>query len=158
MMKNTNKILTVLIPILIFSCGFKPLKQKSNNQIFLQNVNIVGEQKVAYLLKNNILLISDKNSPNIYDVSIKLIKQKNSKIKDTTGSTTRYTLKLSASLELTGLDSKDKIQKVFVRSADYNVANIHSDTINNENSASKNITQQLSDDITNFIILRMRNK
>ena len=74
-MKNTRKILTVLIPILIFSCGFKPLKQKSNNQIFLQNVNIVGEQKVAYLLKNNILLISDKNSPNIYDVSIKLIKQ-----------------------------------------------------------------------------------
>ena len=110
------------------------------------------------MLKNNILLISDKNSPNVYDVSIKLIKQKDSKIKDTTGSTTRYTLKLSASLELTGLDSKDKIQKVFVRSADYNVASIHSDTINNENSASKNITQQLSDDITNFIILRMRNK
>ena len=45
-----------------------------------------------------------------------------------------------------------------MRNTDYNVANIHSDTINNENNATKNITQQLSDDITNYIILTMRNR
>ena len=63
-----------------------------------------------------------------------------------------------ANLELTNLKNKNRIQKSFVRNTDYNVANIHSDTINNENNATKNITQQLSDDITNYIILTMRNR
>ena len=156
MNKYSKKILIILIPILLFSCGFKPLKQKSNNQIFLQNLNIVGEQRIAYMLKNNVLLISDKDSNSKYDGVIKLVKQKNSKIKDSSGSTTRYNVTLSASLELTNQENKNKIQKVFVRSADYNIANIHSDTINNENSTIRNITQQLSDDITNYIILRTR--
>ena len=158
MIKNTKNILIILISVLLLSCGFKPVKQKSINQIYLQSLNIVGEQRIAFLLKNNILLISDKNSKNAYEGVIKLTKQKNSKIKDSTGSTSRYSITLSAYLELTNLKNKNRIQKSFVRNTDYNVANIHSDTINNENNATKNITQQLSDDITNYIILTMRNR
>ena len=56
------------------------------------------------------------------------------------------------------LDTNKKLQKQFTRTLDYDVAKIHSDTINNENSAVKDITQQISNDIDNFINLMMRNR
>ena len=61
-------------------------------------------------------------------------------------------------LKLTNLSDKTELQKSFTRSSDYDVRSIHSDTINNENNVIKNIIQQLTDDITNFIILSVRLK
>ena len=59
---------------------------------------------------------------------------------------------------LTDLDNKNNIEKTFIQGADYDVAKVHSDTINNENKAIKSIVQQLSDDIINFISLSARKK
>ncbi len=56
------------------------------------------------------------------------------------------------------LDDNIKINKSFVRSGDYNVAVIHSDTINNEKNLTKNIIQQISDDAVDFISLSIRKK
>ena len=67
-------------------------------------------------------------------------------------------MSINVSLELTNLDDNIKINKSFVRSGDYNVAVIHSDTIDNEKNLTKNIIQQISDDAINFISLSIRKK
>ena len=144
--------------LFVFSCGFKPINQRDNKLIYFKNINIVGEQRVSYLIKNNLLLISDNDSENKYNVLVTITKDKNSKIKNTAGRVTRYTLSLKANLELTNLADNNELQKTFVRTADFNVENIHSDTISNQNRVTKNLVQQLSDDITNFISLSTRYK
>ena len=154
MKKKIKNILSVtILSLFVFSCGFKPINQRDNKLIYFKNINIVGEQRVSYLIKNNLLLISDNDSENKYNVLVTITKDKNSKIKNTAGRVTRYTLSLKANLELTNLADNNELQKTFVRTADFNVENIHSDTISNQNRVTKNLVQQLSDDITNFISL-----
>ena len=151
-----KKILIKPIFLILLSCGFKPINQKNSATISIQNLEVIGEQRIAYILKNNILLISSKDAKNKYDATIKIQKEKNSKIKDKTGKTTRYSLYISADLELTSLNDGKKIQKIFSRTGEYQVASIHSDTIVNENVATKTIIQQVSDDILTFLTLAMR--
>ena len=156
MIKKIPIISITIFSILLCSCGFKAVHQKENNLIFLQNINIVGEKRLAYFLKNNILLVSNKDSKNKYNAEIKIDRQKNPKNKDITGKVIRYNLVLSATIELINIDNG--VNKTFVRSFDYDIAKIHSDTINNENAAIKNIIQILSDDMVSYINFSMSYK
>ena len=149
-MKNI-KTIYLLIFLFFLSCGFKPANLKDRNQIFLQEINISGEKKIGYTLKNNILLISNKTSKDKYTAKIKIVKQKNIKIKDTTGKVTRFNLSLSANLQLTNLKNNIQTQKYFIRTVNFDVADVHFNTINNERNATDNLTQQISDDIIYFI-------
>ena len=158
-MKNKKKIISVFILSLILSsCGFKQISIKNSELIYIQNINIIDEQRIAYNLKNDILLISDLNSKNKYDVEVKIEKRKKNKIRDKTGSITRYQILVNASLQLTNLNGNKKTERVFLRNGDYDVATIHSNTLNAEKYLIKNLTQQISEDIVNFITLMMRNK
>tara|TARA_B110000902_G_C13863940_1_gene420188 strand:- start:74 stop:544 length:471 start_codon:yes stop_codon:yes gene_type:complete len=156
-MKNNIKIIFILaVSLIVSSCGFEQINQKSNNIIYIQNFNAAGEARIAYTLKNDILLMSNNNSKNKYDAEITLQKKKKYKIKDQTGKITRYNLSVQVNLKLTNLDNERIIQKTFEKNSDYDVAAIHSDTIKNETNATKNTTQMLSSDIVNFITLSMR--
>ena len=150
MIKKITIISITFFSILLCSCGFKAVHQKENNLIFLQNIKVTGEKRLANFLKNNILLVSNQDSKNKYNAVIKIDKQKNSKIKDIAGKVTRYNLVLSAT-------NDEKLNETFIRSLDYDIAKIHSDTINNENTAIKNIIQTLSDDMVSYINFSMRN-
>ena len=154
-MKNI-KITSILIFLILSSCGFKPINQKNNSLIYFNEIVISGDKRISYSLKNNISLISDETSKNNYNVDIKLTKQRKIKIKEINGKVTRYNINLSALLKLTNNKNRKEIQKTFNRNADYDVATIHSNTINNENNATKNLTQQISTDVINFINLSMR--
>ena len=143
---------------MLSSCGFKALNQKNSDIIHLQNITVTGEERVGYSLKNNIFLISSINSGNKYDLEIEIIIKKIDKIKDRTGKVTRYNLEISAYLQLINIDNKKNLQRTFIRNGNYIVASNHTDTINNEKQATKNITKQLSDDIISFISLSMINR
>ena len=153
------KIISILLfsMLMLSSCGFKPLDQKNNNLIYIQNVDVVGETRIAYTIKNNILLISNNNSKNKYSVKVEIQKKKRVKTKNKTGKITRYSLFVSTKLELTNLNDSKKIVKLFTQNKDFDREEDYSNTINNENDAIKNIIEQISDDIVNFITLTMRN-
>ena len=157
-MKNIGIIsMLVLLPLLT-SCGFKKTNQKNSDIIHLQNITVTGEERVGYSLKNNIFLISSINSGNKYDLEIEIIIKKIDKIKDRTGKVTRYNLEISAYLQLINIDNKKNLQRTFIRNGNYIVASNHTDTINNEKQATKNITKQLTDDIISFISLSRINR
>jgi hypothetical protein len=111
-MKKYIKIVPILflIPLILLSCGFKPINQKNNAVIDIQNLNVIGEQRITYLLKNGILLISNKNSENKYNGVIKIQKSKKSKIKDKTGKVKRYNITLTANLELKDLKGNKNLE------------------------------------------------
>ena len=155
-----NKIKLAFIIGLIFlltTCGFKKITQEGAKGIYIQNINVSGERRSAYTIKNNILLISDDKSENKYDIEIKINKQKNNKIKDKTGKTTRYNLTISVDLNLTDINNNTKVKKKFTRDRDYDVVLLHSETISNEQKATKNIIQRLSQDVVNYLKLITRN-
>tara|TARA_B110000285_G_C15019989_1_gene561057 strand:+ start:128 stop:610 length:483 start_codon:yes stop_codon:yes gene_type:complete len=157
LIKKAKIISIFILLILLTSCGFKAFNQNQSEQIYIQKIKIVGDQRIAYLLKNNIRLASSNKSEKRYDVAIKIEKQKIDKIKDDTGKVKRFTLSLNLDLRLIDLNTNNKKQKTFTRNRDYSVGSIHSDTIDNENEAMKNIIKNISDDIIIFINMPTRN-
>jgi hypothetical protein len=79
MTKKINIIFIFILFILFLSCGFKKINQ-GNNQIYLQNINIKGDSRVAYLIKNDILFISNENGKNKYDLDLVISIDKTIKI------------------------------------------------------------------------------
>jgi len=153
-----KKILSLLIlTILLDSCGFKIIKPNKYSQINIQNIEIKGNKNISFLLKNSILLNSNENSKNIYDVTIELKKNKIDKIKDGSGKTKRVNVSITANLNLKEINRQNSINRKFEKNADYDVAKNHSDTINNEKIIDKSLIEQLSDDIISFITLVILN-
>jgi len=158
MSKNIRIIvLAFVMGFLLVSCGYKKITQEKLS-IDLQNINITADKRIAYKLKNNILLISNEESKNKYNLDLNLIYKKTSKIIDKTGKTIRFNIAYTGNLKLKNIDTDENINKSFNVKGEYDIAEDYSDTVNNRNTAINNIIEKLSNDITNFISLSFRTK
>ena len=150
-MKKIKISLYIIIILALSSCGYSRLNDQSNEFKF-NSIEINGERRLSYILKNNLNLLSKPESKKSYDLLINLTSSKTSKIKDTTGKTTRFNVVLNGDLKLTD-NNKVVKNRSFIVSSDYDVSNNHSDTIRNEkNSIQRNI-DALSEEITKYIQL-----
>ena len=157
MLKNRKILYVFILSILLSSCGFKKI-DKNTNTIYLQNIDVVGQDRISYVLRNNISLISDENGSKKYDVKVNIINKKTIKIKDKAGRVKRYSLNFTTNLTLKDLDTQREITRTFLNSADYDVNTSQSKTISNEKSASNGIVEKISEEIKNFIKLSVENK
>ena len=67
MLMKKNIILIFVLTILTISCGYQKISQ-NYPLVYLQNIKIDGETRLAYIVKNNILLISDQTAKDKYDI------------------------------------------------------------------------------------------
>ncbi len=150
-MKKIRISLYIIIIIALSSCGYSRLNDQSNEFKF-NSIEINGDKRLSYILKNNLNLLSKPESKKSYDVLINLTSSKTSKIKDKTGKTTRFNIILNGDLKLID-NNKVVTNRSFTVNNDYDVSNNHSDTIRNEkNSIQRNI-DALSEEITKYIQL-----
>ena len=150
-MKKITISLYIIILLSLSSCGYSKLNKKSNEFKF-NNIEINGDKRLSYILKNNLNLLSKSESKKSYDLLVNLTSSKTSKIKDTTGKTTRFNISLSGDLKLT--DNKKVIyNRMFTVNNNYDVSKNHSDTIRNEKNSIQNNINSLSEEITKYIQL-----
>lgn len=153
-----NKTIILLMSCLfIWSCGYKKINNTQNQNFYIKSINIDGDKKIGYYLKNDIILISSKNGIKKLDINLNIKKEKQVRIKDTKGKNTKYIVTLKVLVLITDLDSKNQITKNYERSEIYDAANSHSETINNENSSIENLSGRISEDIINDLNLSLKN-
>jgi len=150
-MKKIKISLYIMIIIGLSSCGYSRLNDQSNEFKF-NSIEINGDKRLSFILKNNLNLLSKPESKKSYDLLINLTSSKTSKIKDTTGKTTRFNVILNGDLKLTD-NNKVVKNRSFTVSNDYDVSNNHSDTIRNEKNSMQNNINALSEEITKYIQL-----
>ena len=150
-MKKLKFLLYIILIISVSACGFSRLNDQSS-QIKFNNIEINGDKRLAYILKNKLTLLSKTESGNTYDLSINLTNSKLSKIKDATGKTTRFNLVLNGDLKLID-NNKVVYNRIFTTNSDYDVSKNHSDTIRNEKNSMQNNVDALSEEITKYIQL-----
>ena len=150
-MNKCKFFLSIIVFISLSSCGYSRLNDQSN-QIKFDNIEIIGDKRLSYILKNNLILISKQEAKSIYDLSINLSNSKTSKIKDASGKTTRFNLILNGDLKLID-DRNFTYNRLFTVSNDFDVSNNHSDTIRNEKNALQNNINKLSEEIIKYIQL-----
>ena len=156
MLMKKNIILIFVLTILTISCGYQKISQ-NYPLVYLQNIKIDGETRLAYIVKNNILLISDQTAKDKYDIEIKIIKKKTNKIKNISGKITRYKLSFSATLMMKNIDTQKIINRNFNINSDYDVTKNYSETIKNEKNATKIAINKLSEEIKKVILFSARN-
>ena len=118
-MKKLKLLLSIILFISVSACGYSRLNNQSNELKF-NTIQINGNKRIAYILKNNLALLSNAESKNTYDLSINLTNSKASKINDATGKTTRFNLILIGDLKLTG-NNKVVYNRIFTVNNDYDV-------------------------------------
>ena len=150
-MKKLKFLISFILIISVSACGYSRLNDQSNELKF-NNIEINGDKRLAYILKNKLTLLSKTESRNTYDLSINLTNSKASKIKDATGKTTRFNLVLNGDLKLTN-NKKIVYNRLFTVNNDYDVSKNHSDTIRNEKNSMQNNVDALSEEITKYIQL-----
>ena len=150
-MKKLKFLISIILIISVSACGYSRLNDQSNELKF-NNIEINGDKRLAYILKNKLTLLSKTESKNTYDLSINLTNSKASKIKDATGKTTRFNLVLNGDLKLTN-NKKIVYNRLFTVNNDYDVSKNHSDTIRNEKNSMQNNVDALSEEITKYIQL-----
>ena len=104
-----KKILTLLLVTLIYGCGFTSVYKEQKNQ----NINIIvnnldGDFEFNSFLNNELKLVSNKDSVNLYNLSF--ISKYNKEIitKDASGQATDYELTLDVNFKIIG----DKAQNI----------------------------------------------
>ena len=148
------KLLSIFFLILLLnSCGYKKLNSENLNDFKINKLEINGEKKLVYKLKNNIEIYSSQESKSTYDIKINLTSTKETKIKNTAGKATRYTIKLQADTLITNIETKIDYKKNFSSINDYDVGLTHSDTLNNEKNAVENNINYIINEIIKYLKL-----
>ena len=152
-MKYLKLLLIFFLILILNSCGYKKLNSESLNNFKIDKLEVNGEKKLSHKIKNNIEIYSSQNSKLIYDIKINLISTKETKIKNTAGKTTRYTIKLEAVTLTYNKNTKNVYRKTFTSTNDYDVGSTHSDTLNNENNVVDNNINYISNEIVKYLKL-----
>ena len=152
-MKYLKLLLIFFLILILNSCGYKKLNSEKLDNFTINELEINGEKKLSYKIKNNIEIYSSQNSKFIYDIKINLISTKETKIKNTAGKTTRYTIKLEAVTLTYNKNTKNVYRKTFTSTNDYDVGSTHSDTLNNEKNAIENNINYISNEIIKYLKL-----
>ena len=145
-------VLQIVIVLLLNSCSYQRMNVVNQEQFYINQIDIVGENRAAFIIKKKINRYSSENSKNKINISIKLDKNKNIEEKNIQNKVTKFRLSLSADVTIIDLSSKNEFKRVFNANQVYDVESKYSNTVNN----SKEATNILIDRIINEILDQLK--
>ena len=154
-----KQIFFILLLMVIFAvtsqCGFKKLNKSENQNFIISEIDLNGNKKINYKLKNKLLVNNPNDSENLLKINIETNKKKEIKEKNIRNEITKYLIILDTNIKVK-VAGKEKIDefKLFVK-GDYNVVDSYSTTISNEKILLNKLIENLSEKILaeiNYII------
>ena len=146
-----------LLLIFVTSCGYKNINLEGENDLNISQIILVGNKKIGRILQSEILLISSSEGSEKIEINLSSNKSKTVSNKDNSGKITKYDIIITADLIITNLNSQKIIRKSFVKSGSFDVKTKHIDTINTEKKETKNLTNQIAEEILNYFKISYKN-
>ena len=114
MVKNKIKIIFLLFTLLsVSNCGYKSISLNEENKFQINRINVSGNAKDAYALKNEILLYSSKNTKNLIELDIIINNASETKEKDIKNLVTKYENIYNVSLKMKVINSGKTVKNNF---------------------------------------------
>jgi outer membrane lipopolysaccharide assembly protein LptE/RlpB len=142
-----KKILLILIFIIISSCGFKVLNLSEIENYNLVEINLTGEKKINYIIKNNLLQATSKNADNNVSITIDTKKNKTIKEKNIKNEITKYDISIMASVFVKNIYNSEIYNFTISKNGNYAVEDQNSATRNNEKKLITLLSMDLADEI-----------
>ena len=145
-----NKIIVIFIALLISGCGFKAVNQEYLNQYKIIELNIKGDARLSYLLKNKLKWNNEKSDKSI-KLNVIINKEKNIREKNIKNEITKYQISITAKTDYYLIEENKSGNFLLSVTEDYNVGSRYRETLNNEkkliNSLMADISEQLFRDL-----------
>ena len=145
-LRNFHQQLHFLSLLLLSSCGFRVIDNKKLNNFKIANLEITGDNKIAYHIKNN-LLNKGNNDKQKINLKINIQREKKVKEKNINNEVTKYEIiiKLDVTyiINLNGKKGQFKINQ----SGNYQVESQYSQTLNNEKKLQDTLNTKLSNEL-----------
>ena len=139
-MKKINYFLLITI-FLFSSCGFKIINQSKLVNFYISDIEVSGDSRINYIIKRK-LLFNSKSS----DKDLIIINLKNEIVK--------YQISINVDVKIHTMTNKNIKNFNVNKNGDYNVANQHSQTIDNEKKLIELLSESLADNILEELIFR----
>tara|TARA_B100001121_G_C18648313_1_gene602800 strand:- start:732 stop:1202 length:471 start_codon:yes stop_codon:yes gene_type:complete len=125
--------LIVFLPLFFtISCGFKIVNQSEISNFDISEINTSGDKRIAYKIKNRLILNANKNAKNLLSIDLQVNKIRSVKEKNIKNEITKYQINISAEIVLKDVvnnkSSKFKVSEI----GDYKVSSQNLQTLNNE--------------------------
>jgi len=155
-MKNIIKILLLSFLLsLSTGCGFQVVKQKNFGGFSIKEVNMYGNKRINFKIRNNLLINSSKNSKNLLIVNIESKKVKSIKEKNIKNQITKYKILIKSKIKFKVLPGVKNYEINVAPSADYQVGENYSNTLSSEKKAIDNLVTKISKIILDEISLKL---
>ena len=145
-----NKIIVIFIALLISGCGFKAVNQEYLNQYKIIELNIKGDARLSYLLKNK-LKFNNENSNKSIKLNVIIDKTKNIREKNIKNEVTKYQITITAKTDYYLIEENKSGNFFLSVTGDHDVSTRYRETLNNEkkliNSLMADISEQLFRDL-----------
>ena len=153
-MKYLKKIIifSLISLFLLNACTFKKINSQNQKKFNIQEINVNGDGRTAFLIKKKVNRYSNSESNNNIKITIELSKSSDIEEKNIQNKATKYKVSLSANVIVSELNSGRELNRTFNSSQTYNVEEKYSNTLNNMRDANN----ALIDVLTNEIIEQLR--
>ena len=151
-----KKIITfTIILFLLVGCGYKIVNQSELYKFSVSNINLEGDKKVNYLIKNKILSTDLNNRNNLIELDLRTKKMKNIKEKNIKNEITKYQLIITVNIKLNSNKITNIKEFTLNEIGTYNVENQHTQTLSNEKKLIILLSNNLAEKILEEISLRL---
>ena len=140
-------IIYSIIFLIVSGCGFKIINQSESQRYKISDVELKGEKRINYFIKNRLLKKSSNGNLNneialfVTTKKNKIIKEKNIK-----NEITKYEITITSNI-VAKLAKNNTYEFTVSDNGDYSVSEQNSTTINNEKKLIKVLSQNIADKI-----------
>ena len=154
-MKNLKLITIAISLILLTNCGFEIIDKRELLNFNIKEINISGDKRINFELKNKLSSYNDINSNKIIKIELDTKNTKSIKEKNVNNEITKYQIKVLVDVKLVKKDNTNNLEFFVEQEGDYVVADKFSQTLNNEKRLIRKIIDKLSEEIIDQIINKL---
>ena len=144
--------LFLLIFLIFNGCGYKVVTQTQKQNFQIVDIETTGDSRVNFYLKNK--LNSRSENVNLLKINIEIFskKKKTVKEKNINNEITKYQISIRIDVKVAFLGTNRDTEFTLLEIGNFDVGNIHSQTLTNE----KKITKLLTENITKKLISELK--
>ena len=140
-------IIYSIIFLILSGCGFKIVNQSENQGYNISEIELEGEKRINYFIKNRLLRKSNNgNLNNVIKLFIVTKKTKTIKEKNIKNEITKYEINITSNI-IAKLAKSNNYEFSVSSNGDYSVSEQNSTTINNEKKLIKILSQNMAEKI-----------
>ena len=144
-----------ILSLIFFGCGFKVVNNISAQNFNINEITTTGNARIDYLIKNKILLNSEKNERKLISINLNTVKKKNIKEKNIKNEITKYEINISTTVSFRLISETSTGEFILTKSGNYDVAKQFAETLNNERKLTRLLANDISKRILNELEFRL---